>query len=114
MEVKKSKTNEGKGVFLLKPVKKDDVIYILKGEIFSSPTRESIRVGENQHIYDEFGIFINHSFTPNIFIRNKELVALKDINLGEEITFNYNDNEINMAAPFYVDNVFVSGRKKTY
>jgi len=98
MEIKPSTLNNGKGLYTTKSVKKGDVVFILKGEIFSQPTRESIHIGNNQHIYDEYGIFINHSFTPNIYIDHTELA------------FNYNDTEINMAAPFYVNDITVCGK----
>jgi len=110
MEIKPSTLNEGNGVYTTKSVKKGDVVYILKGEIFSQPTRESIHIGNNQHIYDEYGIFINHSFTPNIYIDHINVVALCDIEKDTELAFNYNDTEINMAAPFYVNDITVCGK----
>lgn len=112
MEIRESMVINGKGLFSTKYYKKNEIIYVLSGEIFDHPTRETIYIGNNQHIYDSFGIFINHSFTPNIFINNKNVIALKDIEPNEELMFNYNDNEINMAAPFYVGNEYVSGNKK--
>jgi SET domain-containing protein len=90
---------------------KDEIIYELTGEIFDHPTRESIHIGNNKHIYDEYGIFINHSFTPNIQVNNFFLIAVKDINIDDEITFNYNETEINMANPFKVNDILVSGKK---
>jgi len=36
-------------------------------------------------------------------------VAIRDIDADEELVFNYNDNEINMAAPFVVGGVLVCG-----
>lgn len=38
----------------------------------------------------EVGWFINHSKTPNAYIRDKEYFALRDISAGEEITIDYN------------------------
>ena len=63
----------------------------------------------NEHIYDEYGIFINHSFSPNIVIKNKNVVALYDIKADEEVAFNYNDSEPKMAAPFSLNGVMVDG-----
>ena len=116
MEIKDSLTVNGKGVFTKQKYRKDDIIFVLSGETFSSPTRETIHIGKDVHIYDEFGIFINHSFTSNIYINGRNVTALRDIEIGEELAFNYNDNEINMASPFYVNNVLVNGKnlKKTH
>lgn len=38
----------------------------------------------------EIGWFINHSKTPNAYVRNREFYALRDILDGEEITVDYN------------------------
>jgi hypothetical protein len=111
MEIKNSKINGEKGLFSTKNFKKDQVVYVLSGEIFDNPTRESIHIGNNKHIHDKFGMYINHSFTPNIRVNGNELVALCDIFVNDELVFNYNDTEINMANPFYVNNILVSGNK---
>ena len=111
MEILDSKTVSGKGLFIKNTYKQHDIIYVLRGEIFDHPTRESIHIGDNKHIYDEYGIYMNHSFNPNTKIDGKNVVALKDIYPGDEITFNYNSTEINMACPFDVDGVAVNGTK---
>jgi hypothetical protein len=113
MEIRDSKLTGEKGLFSTKSYEKGEIIYILSGEIFDKPTRETIHIGNNQHIYDKNGIYINHSFNPNIVVRGKQLIALCDINIDEEILFNYNDTEINMANPFYVDNILVCGNALT-
>ena len=110
MEIADSKLVDGKGVILRKSVKKGEIVFVLSGRIFNQPTRESIHIGNNKHIYDEYGIFINHSFDPSVRIENINVIALKDLHDGDEITFNYNETDINMANTFYVDNVLVSGQ----
>lgn len=111
MEVRNSTNVEGLGLFTTDSYKAGDLVYTLSGKIYDYPMRETIHIGGNKHIYDEYGIFINHSFTPNIRIDGLHVVALKDINVGDELVFNYNDNEIDMANPFYVGDVLVSGKK---
>ena len=110
MEVADSKLVDGKGLILRKSVKKGEIVFVLSGRIFDHPTRESIHIGNNKHIYDEYGIFINHSFEPSVRIEGLNVVALKDLQDGHEITFNYNETEINMANSFYLGDVFVSGK----
>ena len=110
MEILPSKLVDGKGLFVKNSFQKGETVFILQGEIFDHPTRESIHIGDNKHIYDEFGIFINHSFEPNVCIQHTNVVALKDIFSGDEITFNYNDSEINMSNIFYVGEQKVCGK----
>ena len=55
---------------------------------------------------------MNHSFNPNTKINGKNVIALKDINIGDELHFNYNDNETNMSCPFNTPNGKVFGKLK--
>lgn len=112
MEVRNSLTINGKGLFSTKKYRKNEIIFTLSGKEFPYPTRETIHIGNNVHIYDSFGIFINHSFSPTIYIHGKDVCALRDIEPDEELVFNYNENEINMAAPFSVDGVAVQGKSQ--
>jgi len=114
MEITDSKLVDGKGLILRKSVKKGENVFVLSGKIADHPTRESIHIGNNKHIYDEYGIFINHSFDPSVRIESVNVVALKDLHDGDEITFNYNDTEINMADTFHVGDTFVCGKKSDY
>ncbi len=112
MEIKKSLRIDGLGLFATKSYKANSIIFILEGEIFDEPSRETIHVGNNKHIYDKYGIYINHSFEPNICINGFQVMALIDISNGDELVFNYNDTEINMANPFYVGEMLVQGKNK--
>jgi SET domain-containing protein len=111
MEIKENKEIGGKGIYATKKYAKTEIIYTLTGEEFDHPTRETIYVGDGKHIYDSYGIFMNHSFEPNCLIVGHDIVALKDINIDDELTFDYNLNEPEMAAPFVVDNKLVSGKE---
>jgi hypothetical protein len=111
MEVKINSFNE-LGLFTKKSYKKDDTIFVLEGTIFDKPSRETIHIGNNKHIYDKYGIYINHSFLPTVYINNFYVKAISDILEGTEITFDYNKNEIDMAAPFYVDGILICGLNK--
>ena len=110
MEIQHSKITNGKGLFVTKEYKRGEIVFILSGKIYNYPMRETIHIGNNKHIYDEFGIFINHSFTPNISIDGVNVIAMLDIYSGDELAFNYNTTEIEMSSPFYVDNILVSGK----
>lgn len=110
MEIRDSININGLGLFSTLVYKKGDVIFVLSGEICDVPTRESIHIGNNKHITDEFGIWLNHSFDPSVYIDGTNVIAYRDITYGEELLFNYNENEINMAAPFFVGEVLVCGK----
>lgn len=111
MQVKDSKLINGKGLFTTKNINKDQIIFSLSGKITDYPTRESIHIGNNQHLDDEFGRFMNHSFEPNTKIEGKNVVAIRDIQSDEELTFDYNENEMEMASPFSVNGILVAGKK---
>lgn len=92
----------GVGVFTVVEFKKGDTLFELSGPIIYRPTRTSIQIGKNKHIEDDIGIYINHSCFPTAKVNRKKLtfICLRDIGVGEEITFDYNKNEDILAAPF--------------
>jgi hypothetical protein len=100
------------GVYATRTYKKNDTIHILEGKLSSSPSRNSIHIGYDMHVTDEYGSFINHSFEPNIRIDFNRLIAIRDINVYDEITFNYNDSELELAEPFEDDGNLVVGNKR--
>ena len=100
----------GKALFTTKFIKKDEIVFILHGEILPEPNKYSIEIAENQHIIDKWGSYLNHSFNANTKIDGKNVVALRDIQENEELHFNYNDNETSMACPFQTAEGIVSGK----
>ncbi|BBZ64207.1 hypothetical protein MMON_55080 [Mycolicibacterium monacense] len=44
--------------------------------------------------------FTNHSCEPNAVVRGRHLVSLTAIEVGDEVTFNYNTTEYVLAEPF--------------
>jgi len=99
-----------KGLFTTVPHVKGSTVLTLHGPVTSSPTRESIHVGSNMHMTDPNGSYVNHSFEPSCVVDGVNLVALKDLPADSEITFNYNENELPMAAPFELNGILVTGR----
>jgi len=116
MEIKYCDRVSGKGLFSTKVYKKGEIIFILKGEILNEPTKYTIRIGDNKHILDDFGIYMNHSFNPTALIEGNNVIATRDISDNEELNFNYNDSEINMSSPFEINGEKVTGKtvNKTY
>lgn len=111
MQVKDCERVGGKGLFSLRFVPKGDIVVVLTGPVEDTPSRYSIEIGENLHIIDDEGKFMNHSFDPCCKIDGKNVVAVKDIHIGDEICFNYNDSETHMACPFEANGVLVKGKE---
>ena len=72
--------------------------------IYTSPTFLTIQTGNSQHItlLPEFLQYINHSCAPNVFFDTTllQLVALKRIEIGEELRFFYPSSEWQMTQSF--------------
>jgi hypothetical protein len=89
-----------------------DIVMKINGLICTKPNRYSVQVGRNLHVYPPDSIqhendtdrylwrFVNHSCRPNTAVMRKRLVAILPIAAGEEIVFDYNANEFDMAEPF--------------
>lgn len=109
-EIKKSKI-AGNGVFSNKEIKSGQTIYFLEGELCTldevirrvnegkEEPSDPLEVDDEEYLdLDEISRTFNHSCEPNSYIKGKnELIALRDITVGEEITYDYsttmNDNE---------------------
>ncbi len=76
------------------------------------PSRHSLQIEERLHLNVGTGLdpqqlleryywrFLNHSCAPNALIRGLDVVALSSIRCGEEITFDYDTTEYDLAEPF--------------
>ncbi len=87
-------------------------LFWIDGRESSQPSRYSVQVDRDLHvqvdperpleeILDLYSWrYMNHSCEPNTIVRGREFIALRDIERGEAITFNYNTSEYDMAEPF--------------
>lgn len=87
-------------------------LFTIDGVLTCAPTRYSVQVGRDAHVdlSGEYGLeevmdrfywrFINHSCAPNTLFKGRALVALKSIEPGQEITFDYNSTEYELTEPF--------------
>ena len=86
------------------PIRAGEVVFHLTGRIMSRPSKYSIQLGERRHLLTENSHwqFMNHGCEPNVRIDVDKLlmIAIRDIAPGEELTFNYNTTEWDMASPF--------------
>jgi hypothetical protein len=74
------------------------------GPVRSRPWRHSIQIAADAHAepLPAFLRYLNHSCDPNLFVdvRAGEVVTLRQIEEGEELTFFYPSTEWHMEAPF--------------
>ena len=78
----------------------ETIVYTLTGTIEPRPTQTSIQVGDDQHVEDIFGQYINHACQPTVKVVGSVLMSLCEIQSGDSITFDYNDSENSMSNPF--------------
>jgi len=93
----------GKGCFAKEPIKKGEFICFFEGKEVSWKEQERRYLEGKDRLDDPFQIsktkyieldkpyiYFNHSCNPNSGFRGKnELIAIKNINLGEEIVYDY-------------------------
>ncbi len=102
---------QGKGIFITKPCQAGEVLMIISGETINA--EECLRREEEANVYifyndDDTYIdtamtekirYINHSCEPNAEVKDRDrdslyLVASRSIEAGEEITIDYDYEEI--------------------
>jgi len=99
-------------------VKSGSFLTDLWGPVLDLPTAQTVQVGENKHVLPKGMLaYFNHSCQPNamfIFESRKipypsldadqevfwYAVATRDIKKGEDVTFDYNTTEYDMAVHF--------------
>jgi len=104
-EVRQLLLNRQNALFALRPYQPGELIANFSaGTIAAEPTYLTVQVGNRKHItlQPEFLQYINHSCEPNVFFNTStlELVALKEIQPEEEMTFFYPSTEWKMTQSF--------------
>jgi hypothetical protein len=104
LQVRAAPEKGGFAVFALQPLEKDEIICAWAGRVVSyeqmaalSPAEKSHTIQVDEGLYlaplsvdGEPADYINHSCNPNAGIRGQiSLVAMRPIESGEEITFDY-------------------------
>jgi hypothetical protein len=102
----------GAGLFALRRFAAGDAILTINGRMQSGPTRYSIQLDVDAHIEADAALpesemrtrhpwrFLNHSCEPNAGVAGRRLVALRSIEPGDQLTFDYTTTEADMAEPF--------------
>lgn len=101
--------DKGIGMFAIRPIKKGEKVLIWGGEYINKEQAEKAKskgklviqwddnLFSTEDAGNDRGYFINHSCDPNAWMSDTfTIVAMKDINIGDEITIDYaifEDNE---------------------
>ncbi len=104
-EMRQKISNKQNALFALQSFQPGEVIAgFSAGTIAAEPTYLTVQVDIGKHItlQPEFLQYINHSCAPNVFFNTTtmQLVALKEIQQEEEMTFFYPSTEWRMTQPF--------------
>jgi hypothetical protein len=94
-----------RSLWAMKPFKANElIIEFIAKDVYSTPSRMTVQIREDVHIilHPEALECANHSCDPNIFFdtTRMELLSVKPIRTGDELTFFYPSAEWNMASPF--------------
>lgn len=104
-EVMVTSDNNQKSLHALKNFKAGDVVCGFDAkEYFTEANYLTIQIETKKHIslYPEFLQFTNHSCNPNIFFNTTtmQVVALRNIEINDELCFFYPSSEWEIAQPF--------------
>lgn len=83
--------------------KKGEVICSMPSEnIMDKPNRFTVQIAKDRHTHVGKLAALNHSCDPNVILdtENMVMIARRDIEKGEELSFFYPSTEWEMQAPF--------------
>lgn len=99
--------SKGRVLCAARAIVRGQKVLLFAGEESDRSGPHSLQVGRNVHLSESKGFddFVSHSCNPNCRAVEFEtgkygLRALRDIAVGEEITFNYNTTEYELDPPF--------------
>ncbi len=105
-------TRDWRRLIAVRPIAAGKKVFMVTGRETPIPTRYSIQVGPSLHLdqddsHDANEVvrrypwrYMDHACDPATLIRNRAVIARRDIAPGDAITFNYNTTEYDMAEPF--------------
>lgn len=102
------------GLFAARPLACGAPVTKVDGVLRSCPGRYSLQVAESAHLHpvlpgdrpkddpSQRWSFANHGCVPNLRVEvgERQLAALRPIEAGEELVFDYNTTEWDLAEPF--------------
>ena len=105
MEVWKDETSGHSSLFALKSFNQGDTVCEFGASaILQTPSYLTVQIGLKEHICLQpvFLQYINHGCAPNVLFDTSsyKLICLREIKVGEELTYFYPATEWDMAQPF--------------
>ena len=78
------------------------IVQCCKEEIQNYRTWRTLQLDESRHLRNEFLNFVDHSCSPNSLfdVENLALVAIRDISVGNPISFFYPGSEVELSQTF--------------
>jgi hypothetical protein len=107
------RVNQEYSLVACKTIDAGDIIFEIRGEYAERPSKYSVQIDHNIHVdvvdtmttedmLDRYyWRFMNHHCEPTAYICDRQVIALRDISVWEEITFNYNTVEYDLSEPFF-------------
>ena len=95
--------NKTRSLVARQSFKRGEVVYSIPNEkLFDKPTRFTVQMDRNLHTEVGKLSALNHSCDPNVILDMERMlvIACRDIQAGEELTFFYPSTEWEMEAPF--------------
>lgn len=104
--------DEHRRVIALEPIAAGTELLQVHGVIVEAPSRYSLQVAADLHVVPPEDLrpeqapdrylwrYLNHSCRPNAAFQGRRLIALRDIAAEDEVTFDYNSTEYEIAAAF--------------
>jgi hypothetical protein len=107
-----TRVDEEFGLFAARAVPAGQWLFSINGELVATPSRYSVQVDSARHVdllathpsedllESCYWRFMNHSCDPNAGIRGRAAHSLRAIAKGEEVVFDYNTTEFDLAEKF--------------
>ena len=104
--------SDGRRLIAIRPIAAGMRIFAITGREVRVPTRYSVQVGPGLHLdpdctRDELDLvkryfwrYLDHDCDPTTVIREREVIAVRDIAEGGGVTFDYNTTEFELTEPF--------------
>ena len=105
-------THDERRLVTVRAVGAGEKLFYIDGRERSTPTRFSVQVGRGVHLDQDDARnaddrvarypwrYMNHHCEPSTEIRDRYVIARRDIAGGEDVTFDYNTTEYDLAEPF--------------
>lgn len=105
-------THDERRLVTVRAVARGEKLFYIDGRETPTPTRFSVQIGPGLHLDQDDARnaedrvarypwrYMNHHCEPSTEIRDRYVIALRDIAAGEDVTFDYNTTEYDMAEPF--------------